>query len=444
VIRPTEYQIARYLHVIEASRNALKNKSKASIKKSTASNKTDPAVKKAKQIISRALTALLRETQSFPLPTNELTDQAEHQRRDDFAEKAQLIVTKTIRTYSKWSSVRLAEAEDILKPYLGLPVQFDLISLLGLSGNEAVFCRLLAWLLNPEESHGLGDAFLRLFLAHLGLSAHGSIFDFARPIKAAVTTEVSWDVPKGEDFFSTDTSDQSRTEGNARRLRVDILLLIQGFVIPIEAKIYAKESLYKFRGEEWAQAALYGKMWQLMLKANSDMKNNNAKLDHKYLNWNSTLKKCVEVSSGLHDKLHLLDNGRAEVVPVLIHPTGLCRNADKEMGTRQYEHGMKVWHVSWLEIDRILYRLCRDRDLQAGRLDLIRSFRTTILKLGAKSNLVARIEDLRLRMAEPTLTRRFPIQSSSSLKAALFDLKESDKCCAIEIEITSTRRTPNE
>lgn len=423
-------QIEAALYVVETSKKAVGITSSLQSKADPQTFEIDPFVFKVRTVISKALVAINAD-QKAPADTGAAGKVQEIPTCDHLVRKANLIVTQTIRAYTDWSAQRLAEAEVHLRPYEGLPVQFDILSLMNIDDNEAVFCQLLSWLLKPEGSHGLGDAFLRLFLARLGISGNGRVFDFSKPLKAEVTTEVSWDVPKEEYFFTEDYSDANEVVKNARRLRVDILLIIQGYVIPIEAKVYAKESLYQFRGEKWAQAALYGRMWQLMLHARADPSNLSGKESDPFIHWEQTLRKCVDATPALYDKLHFLDNGRAEVVPVLIHPRGQCRTKSQPMGKRQHEHGLPVWHMRWLDIDRILYRLCCDRDLQAGRLDLIRSFRTTILRLGASANLVTKIEDLRLRMAEPALTRRFPIESSASLRLALADLTQVDTCCAI-------------
>ena len=51
----------------------------------------------------------------------------------------------------------LARLEEIL-------AEFDLFAFLGLSTSEEVHSRILAWLLNPQENHSMGDFFLTNFL----------------------------------------------------------------------------------------------------------------------------------------------------------------------------------------------------------------------------------------------------------------------------------------
>jgi PD-(D/E)XK nuclease superfamily len=56
-------------------------------------------------------------------------------------------------------SVRMAKREGRWRR-----AQFDLFEVLGLTRRELSHSSFLAWLLDPAESHGLGDAFLRQFM----------------------------------------------------------------------------------------------------------------------------------------------------------------------------------------------------------------------------------------------------------------------------------------
>ena len=55
------------------------------------------------------------------------------------------------------SDPELARLEEML-------VEFDAFAFLGLSTSEEIHSRILAWLLNPQENHSLGDLFLTTFL----------------------------------------------------------------------------------------------------------------------------------------------------------------------------------------------------------------------------------------------------------------------------------------
>ena len=51
-----------------------------------------------------------------------------------------------------------------------LAEDFDAFGFLGLSGSEEIHSKVLAWLLNPKETHGAGDYFLKRFLSETGVA----------------------------------------------------------------------------------------------------------------------------------------------------------------------------------------------------------------------------------------------------------------------------------
>jgi hypothetical protein len=59
----------------------------------------------------------------------------------------------------------LADAAATLARYDGLPVEANLLSIIRRDEDELCHSAVLAWLLTPDESHGLGDAMLRHLLA---------------------------------------------------------------------------------------------------------------------------------------------------------------------------------------------------------------------------------------------------------------------------------------
>ena len=65
----------------------------------------------------------------------------------------------------------LAELEQLLEKRRS---EFDSLTFLGLSSSEEVHSRVLAWLLDPQESHGAGDNFLRAFLRESATVAAGA------------------------------------------------------------------------------------------------------------------------------------------------------------------------------------------------------------------------------------------------------------------------------
>ena len=102
--------------------------------------------------------------------------------------------------------------------------EFNLFDVLSVRDKELEHSRIIAWLLNPRESHGLGDYFLRAFLSQAASEAR------KRRIPAPSAVHVDgWAL--------------SDVEVVRERHRIDILLTSEtdGFVCLIENKIFSKE-----------------------------------------------------------------------------------------------------------------------------------------------------------------------------------------------------------
>lgn len=102
--------------------------------------------------------------------------------------------------------------------------EFNLFDVLSVRDKELEHSRIIAWLLNPRESHGLGDYFLRAFLSQAASEAR------KRRIPAPSAVHVDgWTL--------------SDVEVVRERHRIDILLTSEtdGFVCLIENKIFSKE-----------------------------------------------------------------------------------------------------------------------------------------------------------------------------------------------------------
>ena len=63
----------------------------------------------------------------------------------------------------------LQRLEQMLAEAKAQPAEFDLFEVLNLWWQEDVHSRVLTWLLGPNNSHGVGEYFLKTFLAHLDL-----------------------------------------------------------------------------------------------------------------------------------------------------------------------------------------------------------------------------------------------------------------------------------
>ncbi len=112
---------------------------------------------------------------------------------------------------------RLTELEILL-------TEFNLFEVLGVSKAEIRHSRVIAWLLDPNGSHDLGDTYLRVFLREAIVSA----------------SEIGIDVPNLADIYSRDLSAAAVFR---ERHNIDILVLDEanGYVCPIENKIESGE-----------------------------------------------------------------------------------------------------------------------------------------------------------------------------------------------------------
>ena len=110
--------------------------------------------------------------------------------------------------------------------------EFDALTFLGIYASEEVHSRILAWLLDPKESHGAGDHFLRGFLRGTATTAPadgeyvGDLVDESAFNWSATKVQREW-----------------RNVVEKREGRLDILLINQaeGFLCGIENKIFSDE-----------------------------------------------------------------------------------------------------------------------------------------------------------------------------------------------------------
>lgn len=102
---------------------------------------------------------------------------------------------------------------------------FNILDACGISHRELSVCRLLGTLLDPKGDHGMGSLFLKRFLQ--------------------ILYSDDSDAHSGKNFFSTlcERADEAYVELEfpCRGRRIDILINIDGFHIPVEVKIYARD-----------------------------------------------------------------------------------------------------------------------------------------------------------------------------------------------------------
>ena len=121
-------------------------------------------------------------------------------------------------------SLRALSADSRLKRLGELLTEFNLFDVLSVARSELQHSRVVAWLLDPNGSHGLGDAFLRGFLRQAALAANGVGIDTVTP-----TDIDGWNLGSAEVFLE--------------RHNIDILVIDEsnGFVCLIENKIGSGE-----------------------------------------------------------------------------------------------------------------------------------------------------------------------------------------------------------
>ena len=139
----------------------------------------------------------------------------------------------------------LAQLEQLLEERRS---EFDALTFLGISSLEKVHSRILAWLLDPKESHGVGDRFLRGFLRETAATAPtgGEYVGY-------LADESAFDWP------ATRVRQEWHRVVEGREGRLDILLINQkeGFLCGIENKIFSAEHSEQLTRYRRALAAAY-------------------------------------------------------------------------------------------------------------------------------------------------------------------------------------------
>ncbi len=140
--------------------------------------------------------------------------------------------------------------------------EVDIFRTLELDGAESFHSNFLAWLLRPEESHGLGDCFLREFLTEIGA---------ARAVRAG--TRMSTTVRREQ---------QLELDGDSGRLDICIRNEQAGFLCAVENKVWSPESGDQLAFYRKALKTLYSDytMHLVFLTPRGDMPENATEWDH--------------------------------------------------------------------------------------------------------------------------------------------------------------------
>ena len=149
---------------------------------------------------------------------------------------AGLDLAKLERLIAQESQAQIAALENFAANTLGLEKlkelnskwlsELDLFDVLGVVHGELVHSRFLAWLLDPQRNHGLGDYFLKSFLLRTCITAGKLGISAITPARIHAT-------------------DWSETEVRREWQNIDILILNREarFVCAVENKIWAGEGI---------------------------------------------------------------------------------------------------------------------------------------------------------------------------------------------------------
>ncbi len=115
-------------------------------------------------------------------------------------------------------NVELARLEGLIEEQRS---EFDALDFLGLSQSEEVHSNVLAWLLNPQQHHGLGDYFLKMFLLRTGAQAEVGTYDWS-----GTSVQREW---------------PNEVDGQPGFLDILMVNESKGFLCAIENKVFSSE-----------------------------------------------------------------------------------------------------------------------------------------------------------------------------------------------------------
>lgn len=276
-------------------------------------------------------------------------------------EPAKVLLSRTRQTYADHVQELLQQLQREVERYDGLPVAFNPFTALKLESFELLHQQMLAWLLDPKESHDLGDFMLRRLLART-----------ERP----ACTELAWSAGSIEAIVKAECKLAS---GSA-----DIVVLAPGVVLVLELKVGSFEGEWNWRGERRSQCAVY----RLCLE-------------------DPALRE--EALGRISPEATAFVGDNPDVVSVFI------RRAD---GSPSKDERTKS--LSWLDIDLDLADAMRRRELEPERSAMLKAFRSTVLEYsGAWSPRMAEIETLRRWIDFPKLVRQRPVQAATALESLM-------------------------
>lgn len=301
----------------------------------------------------------------------------------------------------------------LLGRFEGIPAPIDVLEIVGRDRSEHVYCNILAWLLSPDETHGMGDSFLRRFLAVAGISHRGRVFSSNEQLAAAVKREVG--LP--EAIISRPEEVGSGKRKAASRLgppRIDVVVALDSLILLIEVKVEASSHNLEVQLRErrqLPQAAAY-------LAAGYRLAHDPTLLDE-YEKFKARIG-ATSVPGLTHRAPNLRVRG------VLVHLPGSCPDH-----ARHDEKEFKTAHVTWTALEAIL-QACVHATQPRHQVDtLLSSFRTSILRLVAQSggvNIPRLVERFRVLSSHPNLIARSPLQACGQVRELVETISNQEQC----------------
>jgi hypothetical protein len=288
-----------------------------------------------------------------------LTQQARGRRALCQLEASRVLLGTATRVLHRHVDALLAEAAATLARFDGLPVCANLLSVTGQDHLELAHSAVLAWLLQPDESHGLGDAMLRQLLARSRAGIPLALQD--APLVARVTRELPLDSG-----------------------RLDIAGILPNAVFFIEVKVDDVEHSLAWRNSTGGQSLIY----RLQLQ-DPDVR-----------------RRALRRFGGDAERIV---GSHPRVIGLFLRRRGAAEAQDEETTS-----------VDWLDVDEDLYRVESRMQLAPDVRAAIRAFRSVLLEVsGATTPPMPDIIRLRRLVDMPSASRADPLRTLLRLRGSL-------------------------
>jgi hypothetical protein len=274
----------------------------------------------------------------------------------------------------------------------GIPRGSSIFEILDVQNKETCYQGVLAWLLDPNGSHGLNDIFLRHFLSALGVSLRGDIFR-PTPFVAIVHKEFRISLPK--EFMQRVENQKVR---KADSLRVDIMIFTRNTWITIECKVDASESIYRYDGRDHKQSVTYLDIFKRMMR-HLKTQGQGSPVDY----MTKSMLHTFESHNG-QDAWGAI-NGANRVIGCLIDNANQESNED-------------IKHITWVKIASIILKILKTHPINARAQAVIEDFASAALQHANDGDLKRTLDHVNLIQASPHFIQKFPLRTFLELSSA--------------------------